>query len=489
MLTGELWIDGTWRKGSGASFSSEEPATGERFFTGHMANLQDADAALEAAAQAFDPWRKMPLDDRVEIITKFTDRLTANKDALAKLISKETGKPLWDAAGEVGAMIGKAAISLKAYHDRTGVEEAEMPFGARQLSYRPHGVMLVIGPFNFPGHLPNGHIVPALIAGNTVVFKPSELTPATAEFVMRAWAEAGLPPGVINLVHGDREIAETLIKDPRTAGVLFTGGVSAGLAIHRALAGEPNKILALELGGNNPIIAWNVADADAAARMIARSCYLSSGQRCTCAKRLIVGPHADGDRVIAAVKALLPRLRLGAPEDDPAPFLGPLISANAAAHVISQQTRLIESGADPIHPAQVSGLGDAYVTPGMIDVTRVPDRPDEEIFGPVLQVIRVADFNAALAEANNTRFGLAAGLISDDRALYEQFSQEIRAGIVNWNRPTNGASSAAPFGGVGLSGNHRPAGYSSADYVAWPMAGLVAPGAARDDEAFPGLIE
>ncbi len=487
MTTGHLFIEGAWRQGAGSAFSSIAPATNETLWTGHMADENDTDDAIASAHAAFNSWRKMGLYDRLEIISRYTDLVKEQKDDLALAIARETGKPLWDAATEAGAMGGKADISLKAYSERTGTMSGEAAGATMQLTHRPHGVMAVIGPFNFPGHLPNGHIIPALIAGNTIVFKPSEMTPFVAEEMVKLWEQAGLPKGVINLVQGGREVAQQLVGDDRVKGVLFTGGVDAGQAIHRALGGNIGKILALELGGNNPLIAWDVEDKEAAARIILRSVYITSGQRCTCAKRLIVQDGPEGDAIIASLDALLSKVRVGAPEADPKPFMGPLISKKAADDVFAAQEKFISQGGKSIRRCEPMDESDAFITPGIIDVTEMKDREDKEVFGPLLQVIRVKDFDAALIEANDTAFGLAAGLVSDKEELFNQFINEINAGIVNWNRQTTGASGAAPFGGIGLSGNHRPAGYYAADYSAWPMASLIMSGKVVDEGEILGV--
>ena len=486
-MTKGLYINGAWQTGQGRDLSSEAPSTGEELWRGHEANAAQADAALQAADDAFAIWRKTSLADRLGVVNRFVELLKMHKDHLALCIANETGKPLWDASGEAGAMAGKADISIKAYEERTGTKTGEAAGATMRLIHRPHGVMAVIGPFNFPGHLPNGHIVPALLAGNTIVFKPSELTPMVAEETMKLWDQAGLPKGVINMVQGGRAVGEQLINDARVKGVLFTGGIQAGRAIHKALGGQPDKILALELGGNNPLIAWTVEDKAAAAHIILRSVYISSGQRCTCAKRLIVQTGDEGDAIIAALDELLAKMRVDSPEADPAPFMGPVINKAAADAVLAAQDALLASGAVSIRKTERLSKGDAFLSPGIIDVTKASARKDEEIFGPLLQIIRVDSFDAAIEEANDTRFGLAAGLISDSKALFEQFSADINAGIVNWNRQTTGASSAAPFGGVGLSGNHRPAGYYAADYCAWPMASLIAEGKVTDKQNTPGL--
>jgi len=406
---------------------------------------------------------------------------------MAAVISRSTGKPLWDAATEVGAMIGKAELSARAYAERTPTKEAPAGAFIARVSHHPHGVMAVLGPFNFPGHLPNGHIMPALIAGNAVIFKPSEQTPDVAELAVQLWAEAGAPAGVVSLLQGGRAPAEALVAHEGVDGILFTGGVPAGRAIHRALAGRPEKILALELGGNNPLVVWDASDLDAAARLIVKSAYITAGQRCTCARRLIVRTGAQGDAAIAALTHLVDHIVVGQPDATSQPFIGPLISAKAADAVLAAQAEWLRAGGIALRETRRLPLGAAFLSPGLIDVTPLNARKDEEVFGPLLQVIRVPTFEAAIEEANNTRFGLAAGLISDSEDLFAQFEAEVRAGVLNWNRQTTGASGAAPFGGTGQSGNHRPAGYYAADYSAWPMASLIAPGAVKDDEPITGV--
>lgn len=488
MLLSSL-IGGAWRDGSGAALTSTAPATGELLADGKMSDPVQARAAMEAAAGAFGHWRRTPFAERRAIVERFAEIASRQKDEMARLIAKEAGKALWDAATEAGAIAGKAALSIKAYHERTPTRQTEQNGATLRLAHKPHGVMVVIGPFNFPGHLPNGQIIPALLAGNTVVFKPSEQTPAVGQHMMTWWQEAGLPDGVVNLVHGGREVAETLVTDARTGGVLFTGGVDTGRAIHRALAGRPDVLLALELGGNNPIVAWDVARAEDAARVIIRSAYITTGQRCTCARRLIVEDGPAGERIVDAVRSLIPRLTIGQPEVEPVPFMGPLISGESAERAISAQQDLVDGGARPILAMERSDAGAAFVTPGLIDVTDMQHDPDEEIFGPLLKVIRVKTYEEALDRANATRFGLAASLLSDSEDLWRRFDGEIRAGIVNWNRQTTGASGAMSFGGPGLSGNHRPAGYYAADFAAWPMASILAAGPLEDDQGLPGIAE
>ncbi len=486
-MSGQLYINGEWRIGTGETFVSTAPANLKVLWAGNEASLADADDAVHAAAEAGKAWRALALEDRLAVIHQFIEVLKTRKEEITSAIAHETGKPFWDAATEAGAMIGKADISLKAYHERTGTEDRDLSGTTLRVAHRPHGVMAVIGPFNFPGHLPNGHIIPALIAGNTIVFKPSELTPLVAEKTLEAWHEAGLPKGVINLVHGGRDIAEHLIDHKQVKGICFTGGIQAGRAIHQRLAGQVDKILALELGGNNPLVAWDIANKKAAAEIILRSVYITSGQRCTCAKRLIIQNGAEGDALLTELQSLLDNIIVDAPDATPEPFMGPLISEKAASMVLAAQKKLIEEGGKALRKSEQLPQGSAFVSPGIIDTTNIENPRDEEVFGPLLQVIRVDHFDDAIAIANKTEFGLAAGLLSDEEDRWTQFSKDIEAGIVNWNRQTTGASGAAPFGGPGLSGNHRPAGYYAADYCAWPMASLIGAGPLTDGGTTLGL--
>jgi succinylglutamic semialdehyde dehydrogenase len=336
--------------------------------------------------------------------------------------------------------------------------------------HKPHGVMAVLGPYNFPAHLPNGHIVPALIAGNAVVFKPSEKTPASGELLLKCFHAAGISSAVVQLLIGGPDEGQALVAHPGIDGVLFTGSARAGIAINRKLASNPGKIVALEMGGNNPIVLWDTPKMADAAVLVVQSAFTSAGQRCTAARRLIVKASMY-DHAIEEIKKLADRIIVGAPMDEPAPFMGPVIDNHAADQLTESFLYLMSNGGRPIkHMTRPKGESLPFVSPAMIDVTNMKERPDVELFGPLLQVVRVDDFDAAIAEANNTRFGLAASLIGGTPQEYNRFWANIRAGVVNWNRPTNGASSAAPFGGIGLSGNHRPAAFYAADYCAYPVA-------------------
>lgn len=454
------------RSGGGEALISTEPATGAELWSGEAG---DAAAEVAAARAAFPAWAAHSHAYRIEAVRRFANVVRRKEAEFAELIARETGKPLWEARTEVGAVVNKVDISVEAYAERTPQRKMEAALGNRiAVRHKPHGVLGVLGPYNFPAHLPNGHIVPALIAGNAVVFKPSEKTPATGEFLVRCFHEAKIPHGVVRLLIGGPEQGRALAGDPGIDGLLFTGSARAGMALHRMFAETPHKMLALELGGNNPLVVWNAKDNEAAAAIVVQSAFLSAGQRCTAARRLIVeeGKH---DKLLEAVQRLIERIIVGEPFADPQPFMGPVIDNAAADQVQEQWLNLMMKGGKPICRLDRQAKDKPFLSPGLIDVTDVKDRPDEEIFGPVLQLVRVPDFDAAIAEANNTRFGLAASLVGGSPELYDKFWAGVRAGVINWNKPTNGAPSNAPFGGIGLSGNHRPSAFYAADYCAYPV--------------------
>ena len=452
---------------------STDPASAETVWEGPVATAAEVARALERARAAFPEWAALSVEARTYVFHQLKAVLEQRSDTLAELISRETGKPLWESRSEVGTMIGKIDVSIAAQAERAGERHQPMLAGEAVLRHRPHGVMAVLGPYNFPGHLPNDHIVPALLAGNTVVLKPSELTPATGAMMAELWQAAGLPDGVFTVVQGGRETGAALVSG-EIDGLLCTGSAATGAVLRRQFADRPHVILALELGGNNPIVTWD-GDIAQTAAIIVEAAFITSGQRCSCARRLIVPQNDFGNRVVEAVTELAGRIAIGAWNDQPEPFIGPVISDRAAASAIASVDELVRRGAKPIKPlAAVAGRSAAFLDPAVIEVTGIT-APDEEIFAPVLQVIRVADFAQAIAAANRTRFGLTAGLLSGDDDLWRRFLQEARAGVINRNRPTTGASGAMPFGGLGESGNHRPSAYYAADYCAYPVASFEAP--------------
>ncbi|MFD2367126.1 succinylglutamate-semialdehyde dehydrogenase [Pseudoduganella sp. GCM10020061] len=466
------FINGEWLAGSGRELETIDPSTGRQTWTSNESTADDVARAVQAARGAFDAWAELDVQERIAITRKFRDLLKENAEDLAATIAEEVGKPLWEARTEVTTMANKVDISVQSYEQRTGETSAKVADGNAVLRHRPLGVFAVYGPYNFPGHLPNGHIVPALIAGNTIVFKPSEFAPRTAVKTVQLWEQAGLPKGVLNLVNGGRDTGIALGQNQDIDGVLFTGSSQTGTALHKQFGGQPGKMLALEMGGNNPLVVWDVKDMDAAVHHAVMSAFISAGQRCTCARRLIVKDGAEGDAFVKRLVDVASKLSVGPSKAEPQPFMGPVVSAAVAKRLVQAQAEMAEKGGKVLLQMTQPDPNAGFVTAGIVDTTDAQGIADEEWFGPLLQVVRVKDFDSAIKAANNTEFGLAAALLSNDEALWKKFSIKARAGIVNWNRPTTGAASSAPFGGVGKSGNLRPSAYYAADYCAYPVASI-----------------
>jgi succinylglutamic semialdehyde dehydrogenase len=481
------YINGAWLAGSGAELVTIDPSTGRQTWTSLESTKEDVHQAVQAASDSFEAWATTPLEERIAVCVRFRDLLKENAEELAQTIAEEVGKPLWEARTEVTTMAAKVDISVQSYGARTGEVANKVADGNAVLRHRPHGVFGVFGPYNFPGHLPNGHIVPALIAGNTLVFKPSEYAPRTAVKTVQLWEKAGLPAGVLNLVNGGRNTGIALGQDEGLDGVLFTGSCQTGVALHKQFGGQPGKMLALEMGGNNPLVVWDVKDVDAAVHHAVMSAFISAGQRCTCARRLVVQDTPAGEAFVQRLVEVAGKLAVGASNAEPQPFMGPVVSAAVAARLVQAQADMAAKGGKVLLQMKQLDPKAGFVTAGIVDVTDAKGIPDEEWFGPLLQIVRVKDFDTAIKVANNTEFGLAAALLSNDAALWKTFSVKARAGIVNWNRPTTGAASSAPFGGVGKSGNHRPSAYYAADYCAYPVASIETDELVLPAKLSPGL--
>ena len=472
------FIQGQWVKGTNP-FTGMAAADLSRTDDFPQAGEKVLHAAVLSAREALQSWQALTIEDRMQCIDRFIALLEKEAELLATIISRETGKIRWDAEGEIKTTVGKWAITKKAYAERCRQTEIDLNGVKAQTLYKAHGVTAVFGPFNFPFHLPNGHILPALLSGNTVIFKPSELAPLCGEMYTDLFARAELPAGVFNLIQGKRDTGKWLASHPGIDGVYFTGSAKAGIAISKACAEQPQKILALELGGNNPLVIDGTDKLDAAVMTTILSAFISSGQRCTCARRLIIIEDRHTDKFIEDLVRAAGALRIGEPFENPAPFIGPLISPAAAQHSLNTFDDRVKAGGRVL--LGMNRIGENTVSPGIVDCTGKM-MPDEECFGPLLQVYRVKNLDAAIKRANDTAYGLSAALLSDDEEKFRHFLNSVRAGVINWNRPTTGASGALPFGGVGTSGNHRPSGYFAVDYCNYPVASLQA-----DELSMPAL--
>lgn len=470
-----LWIAGRAVEGEGPVLVSRNPADASRVWEGTTASPTQVEQAVEAAWNAKKSWKQTALETRRLIVKRFGEILQEETETLAELISSETGKPLWESIGEAKTCVAKVDLSIRAQADRRQQQSAQMTNQIAEVQYHPLGVVVVLGPYNFPAHLPGGQIIPALLAGNTVVFKPSEWTPAVGAWLVDAWVRAGIPKGVLNLIQGDREVAQKAIDDRRIGSVMFTGSHRAGTAIHKQLAGRTDVLLTLEMGGNNPLVVVSDQQLDTVAGAVVASAFITAGQRCTCARRLIVLDSPSGKQLLDKLANRVQRIRVGLASDRPEPYIGPLIDKSAADALLDAQNRMQLSGGKILVEMRRSPRCSALLHPGLIDMTGTENQlADEEFFGPLLQVFRVQDFEQAVDLAGSTRFGLAAALLGGTREQFEYFRNHVMAGVINWNRQTTGASGALPFGGLGDSGNHRPVGYWAIDSCNDPVASLIA---------------
>jgi succinylglutamic semialdehyde dehydrogenase len=474
------YVGGEWIDGSGQPFRSLDPYGEELLFDGRSATLTDVNTAVHGARRAFDDWSRSSLDYRLELLDAVKSAIGSRQEELAKTISREMGKPFWESKGEVAAMLGKFEVSKKAHLQRCGERRFDLPGFSSITRFHGIGVAAVLGPFNLPGHLPNGHIVPMLIAGNTVIFKPSEKTPRVGEILAECFDEAGLPPGVFNCCQGSVETAQAMIDHPGTDLVAFTGSYGVGREIHRRLGGKPEKLLALEMGGNNALVVHEVGDELATSKLIELSAFITSGQRCVCARRMLIVDSEQNRRLFRLLLDRCAQIKFG--RWDSQVFMGPLVDIEAGRRFRRSLSSLrgrcqLRGDFDEANPH--------IVGPQIVEVKSF--QGDEEVFGPLLQVKWVSDFEQAVDEVNDTSYGLAAGLLSEGRENWDFFRKRVRAGVVNWNRQTTGASSEAPFGGVGASGNFRPSATLAADYCAYPCASLEAEELCSPRESYPGL--
>lgn len=480
------YVNGKWLMGSGTGFTSINPADGTIIWRGTHATEKEISTACEAAQDALSHWSQLDIASRAKYLQNFAKLVESKRQDLALLIAQETGKPFWEAETEVSSVIGKANLSIQAYQERCTEKQIPGAEASSHLRYKPHGVVAVLGPFNFPAHLSNGHMMPAILAGNTVVYKPSEFTPAVAEFILQCWHDSGLPAGVINCIQGGADSAKILLKQD-IQGVYFTGSYHTGIKINQYFSERPDVILALEMGGNNPLIIDTIDNLPAAIYYTLLSTFITAGQRCSCARRIFIPHNPLGDTFLEQFITTTKSLRVGVYTDEPEPFMGPVISHEHALKHLQAQQALQHAGGHPLLTMALLSENSGLLSPGIMDMTHVENPTDEEIFAPFVQVYRYENFEHALMMANQTRYGLSAALFSNNKEHYQQFYRKIRAGLVNWNRPTTGAASNLPFGGLGFSGNHRPSAYFAADYCVDPIASLEHPSLQMPLKSLPGI--
>ncbi len=447
-------------------------------------------AAVQAARAAFPAWSARTPDERAEVLRAWAAVTVRHAEHIATLLTRETGKTMAEARQEAALLADKVNVTLE---DRVRARIAgyQIPASATRsnnCSYRPYGVIAVIGPFNFPAHLPNGHWVPALYAGNTVIFKPSEKTPAVGALLTDLMNEAGMPAGVFNTVQGRGDVAAALVAHADVDGVLFTGSWPVGRRIMEANLDRPGRMVALEMGGSNAAIVMDDADLRQAVIECVRCAFISTGQRCTCTRRIIVH-QAVAERFIAAFVECARTITVAPGDADPAPFMGPLVSREARDATVAFQEECRARGEHVLLASRAFGTGIAadasqfgvskegwFATPGVLLAPRFELPTDREVFGPVVRISIADSLDDAISQANATEFGLAASIFTQQPAVIRAAMDRLRAGCININCGTAGASGKLPFGGLGRSGNLRPAGAAMIDSCAYPIASMVESG-------------
>ena len=472
MISKGNFYNNEWHTGKGVNFVSVSPIDSAIIWEGNISTSDEINECIRSACIARENWENTPKEIRYEYVRKFANLVKGKIDELARAISLEVGKPYWEAKTEANALIGKIESTIDAYEFRNKEIVRSMAGGAiSRTTFKPLGVIVTISPYNFPAHMANGHIIASLVCGNCVIWKPSEKCPMVAEKVMEIWKEVGLPDGVINMVQGDGTVGEFFCRDSRINGVFFTGSYYVGEKIRKMC--DTTKMCALEMGGDSPLVIWEVSDIEAAVVSTIQSSYITSGQRCSSARRIIVKDDEKGDKYINTLVEYIKKIKIGNPFDDDQPYMGPMKEKKLVDEVIEFQNELILLGAKPIVKSERCFNGECYITPGLIDTTPILGMyKNREVVGPLIKICRVKKFEDALVEANNTEYGLAAGIITDNKDLYDIFFRKVKAGLINWNQQLTGASGMAPFGGVKNSGNYRPSGYLAVDYCVYAVAAI-----------------
>lgn len=455
-------------KCTGGEFVSCSPNNGEIVFSGNFATKSDCNKAVLAARQAQQAWFELGLEARIEHIRKFVEVVKENREELSHTISVEVGKPKWEADGEINSVISKIEPCIDAYKMRCSDIIIEKNGTKGITRFRPLGVLCVIGPYNYPMHMTNGQIMAGLIAGNTIVLKPSDKAPLCATKIMECWQKAGLPNGVINMVQGGGETVQNLIQNKDVNGVYFTGSYKVGQIISGLCS--TNQMCALEMGGDGPVVAWDSKDLRSAAITVVQGAFGTAGQKCVSTRRLIVPDNKFGKDLIKEVVKISKKIVVGKFDGKDTPFMGPLRTSQMVENALKTQKYLLSKGAICLLKAEKLPLGDCFISPCIIDVTNVKYTLKEEVFAPFLRVVRVKTFDDALAEANNSEYGLAASILTEDKNLYNKFLENAKFGLVNWNKPTVGSSAWAGFGGIKNSGNFRPSGYLASDFCSYAIA-------------------
>lgn len=449
--------------------------------TPHFEWMEDTHLArpsVDAAKRAHPAWAALSLEERAKYLANLKASFQKHAQELEDSIILEMGKARWEAKQEVSALSSKIDITLSTMIPamKSLSEIASTP-GESELRFTSRGPTLVIGPFNFPLHLPNGHIIPSLLAGNTVIFKPSETAPATASLYARCFQEAQFPSGVFQMLLGGAQTAERLLEAQEIEAIYFTGSYAVGKLITEKLLRERHHLdtlAALELGGKNATIVHSDADLSKALYEVITSAYATAGQRCSSTSRLLVH-ESLADQFQSMLLKAIPQIKIGNPLDT-ATFMGPLVHEKALQGFLKQIARASDERLEILIPNQRISETSCLLSPSLMKTdSRVALKSSlfkEELFGPNMIMVSYSDFDELVELHESTDYGLVASVFSKSRDFYEKLQKILKVGLLNWNRGTIGASSKLPFGGLKKSGNNWPAGMFSFLYCIRPESCL-----------------
>lgn len=442
-------------------------------------DYKDVERVIESAQLGFKTWRKISQDARNNLLKKYQEEISKRKDEIAMAISYEMGKPLWEAKTEVASVIAKVAVTIDESLPRIQNKKIEniLPKTTGHVYYKPIGPSLIIGPFNFPCHLANGQILSALVAGNSIIFKPSEKTCYSAQLLIECFHSAGFPEGVINLIQGDGEVARRLLKEKSIKGIFFTGSKEVGKKILDITHHDLSKLVSLELGGKNTSILHEDANLDATLPELLKACFLTAGQRCT-STSIVAISRSIHENFISKFHDLSKKIIIDHPvEFSREPFMGPLVDQGAVDSYLLFMGMAKREGVEEIMRGKQLDRPKKghYVTPSIHLAEKWNNDSmflQSEIFGPNVTFIPYDTIEEAIQIANSTEYGLASAVFTRNHAIYEKCVDDIDSGLINFNRSTVGASAKLPFGGVKNSGNYRPAALTTIDACVYQMASL-----------------
>ena len=460
------WIDTV----SGKSIPNINPAnTNDIIGTAQLCTREEAKSAVEAAYNAFKGWKNTPAPVRGRIIAKMARLMEEHKEELAQILTREEGKTINESRGELGRAINVVEFCAGESRRMNGETiQSELPANFAYTIKEPHGVVALITPWNFPVAIPMWKLAPALVAGNTVVFKPASNTPATAVRLTELFIEAGIPEGVLNLVIGSgSEAGDEIVNHPAVRAISFTGSSEIGFKMYEQIARRGIPFQA-EMGGKNPVVVLEDCDIDLAVEHTAQGAFGSTGQRCTATSRAVV-IDTIADKFVEKIVARAESFKLG-DGSDPAIEIGPSVDESQFNTVLKYIDIGHEDGATMLcggKKASGEGLENGYfVEPTVFDhVTPDMRIAREEIFGPVLSILRVKDFDEAMMVANDSEYGLSSSVFSNDYNDIHRFIDEIESGMTHVNSPTTGGEAHIPFGGIKATGiGAREQGSTSLDF-------------------------